>query len=376
MGETVPRDGVVSRGMRGVAADWGPFHSSRKREDMRQWLRGAGLLPAGPEALRRPCHAADRQARRASGVADRDAAAGDFADQRERIGQRHSAASRSPSRPTARPRCAACRGPAPAGRRSGWSAGRLRLAAGIDAPLGVGHAHPVDRRQDQLCDADQKRRDEDQEHEARDHVPELHGQKDQACQRQRLSGRLPGRDWYVKSCSMSPRWPSDSGRTLTGHGRGAGRSVLLFRFGAGVRNNARARRWTVAEAVDRAVLGRLSPGRVSRRLRTAVAATGSRGRSSGHRRADGHPVGLRRLVQRLVEQRDVAQGRVDRVEQVVERGVAGADMDGDDGQVEFARQRAAELIQGRSWSRSPALGKTAGGEDDAEPPVLVSAWRA
>jgi hypothetical protein len=56
-------------------------------------------------------------------------------------------------------------------------------APGLDAPLGVGHAHPVDRRQDQLCDADQKRRDEDQEHEARDHVPQLHGQKDQACQR-------------------------------------------------------------------------------------------------------------------------------------------------------------------------------------------------
>ncbi|WP_235962703.1 lytic transglycosylase domain-containing protein [Jannaschia marina] len=35
---TVPRDNVVSHGMRGVAADWGPFHSSRKREDMRRWL--------------------------------------------------------------------------------------------------------------------------------------------------------------------------------------------------------------------------------------------------------------------------------------------------------------------------------------------------
>lgn len=38
MNRTVPRDGVVSRGMRGVAADWGPFHSSRKRADMRRWL--------------------------------------------------------------------------------------------------------------------------------------------------------------------------------------------------------------------------------------------------------------------------------------------------------------------------------------------------
>lgn len=38
LNRTVPRDGVVSRGMRGVAADWGPFHSTRKREDMRRWL--------------------------------------------------------------------------------------------------------------------------------------------------------------------------------------------------------------------------------------------------------------------------------------------------------------------------------------------------
>ena len=38
LSRTVPRDGVVSRGMRGVAADWGPFHSSRKREDMRRWI--------------------------------------------------------------------------------------------------------------------------------------------------------------------------------------------------------------------------------------------------------------------------------------------------------------------------------------------------
>lgn len=34
---TVPRDGVVSAGFRGVAADWGPFHNKRKREDMRAW---------------------------------------------------------------------------------------------------------------------------------------------------------------------------------------------------------------------------------------------------------------------------------------------------------------------------------------------------
>lgn len=39
MAITVPRDGVVSEGMRGVAADWGPFHSRRKREEMRNWVR-------------------------------------------------------------------------------------------------------------------------------------------------------------------------------------------------------------------------------------------------------------------------------------------------------------------------------------------------
>ena len=38
MNVTVPRDDVVARGMKGVAADWGPFHSERKREDMRRWL--------------------------------------------------------------------------------------------------------------------------------------------------------------------------------------------------------------------------------------------------------------------------------------------------------------------------------------------------
>lgn len=39
MAKTVPRDQVVAAGMRGVAADWGPFHSRKKREDMRQWVR-------------------------------------------------------------------------------------------------------------------------------------------------------------------------------------------------------------------------------------------------------------------------------------------------------------------------------------------------
>lgn len=37
--KTVRRDGVVSEGFRGVAADWGPFHNKRKREDMRAWTR-------------------------------------------------------------------------------------------------------------------------------------------------------------------------------------------------------------------------------------------------------------------------------------------------------------------------------------------------
>jgi hypothetical protein len=39
MAKTVRRDGVVSEGMRGVAADWGPFHSRSKRRDMAEWTR-------------------------------------------------------------------------------------------------------------------------------------------------------------------------------------------------------------------------------------------------------------------------------------------------------------------------------------------------
>ncbi|MEJ6477951.1 MAG: transglycosylase SLT domain-containing protein [Octadecabacter sp.] len=35
---TVPRDGVVAAGGRGLAADWGPFHSAAKREDMQAWI--------------------------------------------------------------------------------------------------------------------------------------------------------------------------------------------------------------------------------------------------------------------------------------------------------------------------------------------------
>lgn len=38
MAQNVERDGVVSRGMRGVAAEWGPFHNSQRREGMRAWV--------------------------------------------------------------------------------------------------------------------------------------------------------------------------------------------------------------------------------------------------------------------------------------------------------------------------------------------------
>ncbi len=36
--QNVLRDGVISAGMRGVAAEWGPFHNRRKREEMRDWV--------------------------------------------------------------------------------------------------------------------------------------------------------------------------------------------------------------------------------------------------------------------------------------------------------------------------------------------------
>lgn len=54
MSHTVPRDGVVSRGMRGVAADWGPFHSASKRADMMAWTKAqpyCQVKPQGPMAL-------------------------------------------------------------------------------------------------------------------------------------------------------------------------------------------------------------------------------------------------------------------------------------------------------------------------------------
>jgi len=39
MARTVPRDGVVARGKRGVAADWGPLHHQSKRDEMKSWTR-------------------------------------------------------------------------------------------------------------------------------------------------------------------------------------------------------------------------------------------------------------------------------------------------------------------------------------------------
>lgn len=58
MNKTVARDRVVSQGMRGVAADWGPFHSRTKREDMRRWLAAQPfcrpVLKSSPVPLLRP----------------------------------------------------------------------------------------------------------------------------------------------------------------------------------------------------------------------------------------------------------------------------------------------------------------------------------
>ncbi len=48
MTRTVRRDGVIARGMRGVAADWGPFHSAAKRRDMATWLRRQSYCKSVP----------------------------------------------------------------------------------------------------------------------------------------------------------------------------------------------------------------------------------------------------------------------------------------------------------------------------------------
>ncbi|MBE9638392.1 transglycosylase SLT domain-containing protein [Salipiger pacificus] len=52
MARTVARDGVVSANMRGVAADWGPFHSRAKREDMIEWTRSQAYCTGLGRSLR------------------------------------------------------------------------------------------------------------------------------------------------------------------------------------------------------------------------------------------------------------------------------------------------------------------------------------
>ena len=52
MAVTVPRDQVVSERMRGVAADWGPFHSASKRSDMKEWLRAQPYCAGLARSLR------------------------------------------------------------------------------------------------------------------------------------------------------------------------------------------------------------------------------------------------------------------------------------------------------------------------------------
>jgi len=45
---TVLRDGVVAAGGGGLAADWGPFSSASKREQMASWLRDQSYCTADP----------------------------------------------------------------------------------------------------------------------------------------------------------------------------------------------------------------------------------------------------------------------------------------------------------------------------------------
>ncbi|WP_245819026.1 transglycosylase SLT domain-containing protein [Marivita hallyeonensis] len=52
MATTVPRDGVVSHRMRGVAADWGPFHSRNKSTDMMAWMRSQPYCAGLSRSLR------------------------------------------------------------------------------------------------------------------------------------------------------------------------------------------------------------------------------------------------------------------------------------------------------------------------------------
>ncbi|MGI3209826.1 transglycosylase SLT domain-containing protein [Roseovarius tibetensis] len=62
MAHTVSRDGVVSAGMRGVAADWGPLHSSSKRRDMQKWLRAQHYCKQLPDTRPRARPTPQRQA--------------------------------------------------------------------------------------------------------------------------------------------------------------------------------------------------------------------------------------------------------------------------------------------------------------------------
>lgn len=54
MGANVARDGVLAEGRGGVAADWGPFVSRSKREDMRLWLRAQAYCQRDMERSLRP----------------------------------------------------------------------------------------------------------------------------------------------------------------------------------------------------------------------------------------------------------------------------------------------------------------------------------
>ena len=55
---TVRRDGVVSAGMRGLAADWGPFHSARKRAEMVNWTRSQSYCQPSQTARAAPARSA------------------------------------------------------------------------------------------------------------------------------------------------------------------------------------------------------------------------------------------------------------------------------------------------------------------------------
>ncbi|WP_349538567.1 transglycosylase SLT domain-containing protein [Sagittula sp. NFXS13] len=52
MAVTVERDQVVSSNMRGVAADWGPFHSRRKRQDIMNWTKSQSYCQGLGKSLR------------------------------------------------------------------------------------------------------------------------------------------------------------------------------------------------------------------------------------------------------------------------------------------------------------------------------------